>query len=290
MSRVWPAAFLFAACVFDAALAQSADSSMKFKIVAFPPDQIKSVIIGGASGDQDIKLDEKNEAEVPLSEAAWSKSALAIVWKDDSTTSFPVRVSSAFSRRSVEVHLHKSYSPPPNVTDPTLACVEEPGQTIREKFKMLTDCRHLAKAQVALDKEYLPAHLRALSGWLRASFALYNQEPAGPYGVDPDLVTAMEGVIYKVDIEKYREVTFRPLRVADVRQFSGLIADEEIRAGGHVPTLAAAGRWNDARRLNDFVKASFDNISTERNVSKVRGLNKEWFEKNEKWIESKRSQ
>jgi hypothetical protein len=268
------------------------NTQMKLKIEAFPHDAVKSIVIGGDgdAGERELTLDVQGLTSVEVGETAWMRSTVTVRWNDDTSTSHPVHISVIFAGRPEPIYLYFRKDETQSVVAPgaTLKCVDSPPTLVPELLRMQHECRRLTK-KIEETAKYTLFHKRTLTGWFEASSSLYRKStPVGPYGVDPELLTRAREIVRMVDERRYAESAFQPFRVADARDLIKLVDDEDIHLAPYVTKLTELARWEDAKRLNDFITARFDELSRERDVPVIRGVNKNLLQENDKYIELKR--
>src|SRR5262249_37166756 len=109
--------------------------------------------------------------------------------------------------------------------------------------------------------------------------------------VEPALLDRVGEVVRLVDVEKtFNDKAFKPLVLTDARDLIRLVDDEDIRLADYVTKLTDQGRWEDAKRLNSFVTARFTELSLQRRVPIIRGVNSKVLEENGNFIELKLKQ
>jgi hypothetical protein len=271
----------------------SAETStrMKFRINVTTPEFAKSIVLEGSTGEREIERDGHGIGNVEAREMAWETSNIAVLWNDDTSTSFPVHISVIFAGlpNPIDLHFRRDETLTEVAPGATLRCVESAQSIVRELFQMLRECRRLTKKIEEIDNPYTLLHRRALQGWLEASSLLYRKMSpmVGPYGVDRGLLDRVREVVRLVDVKHYSEESFRPLVVATARDLISLVDDEDIRLADYVTKLTDQRRWEDAKLLNDFVSARFAEVSRARGVSIIRGVNTKVLQDNDKFIELK---
>jgi hypothetical protein len=260
-------------------------SPMKVSIEAEAREQVKSVLLSSALEDREVARSTPVVVDIDASSVERKNSTLSVVWSDDSTTSFPIHVSTVFGGKRFAFYFRKDETRTAIDSKATDQCVEEVPPTIRQVFQRLYYCRSLAKAIEATNNLYVLQHRRALSGWFAANVALYTRSSPGPYGVDPELLKRLREILKVATENKYAERAFQPLLLSEVRKLIKLVEEENISLAALLPELIRQGRLQDAKQLNNLVYTQFDDLSRQRGVLTIQGLSRDMLLANDKYIE-----
>jgi hypothetical protein len=147
MMRQFCALVMLALALLVQSVSAQTDKQMKLKIDAIPPNLIKSIVLED-TGEHEIAPDDQGISKVEAGDIAWATTTVAVVWNDDTTTSFPVHISMVFEGRPDPVGLHFRKDEAEQVVvaeGATIRCVNPPPSFTRDLFQMLRECRRLTK-------------------------------------------------------------------------------------------------------------------------------------------------
>ncbi|ESY17060.1 hypothetical protein X749_31370 [Mesorhizobium sp. LNJC391B00] len=255
---------------------------MQIEVFASQGD-IEGVYIVRDFGDerQDTQFqDGRALIKVTLNDLARQYYNIVARWRDGTSSSFPIFLSSGFEGRTIQIQFEKATTGQPDAS----ICLDERPSGVRDAFMNFFRCEQVAKSAEQKFGKWTRVHRRALSGWFRANYYLYTRATPSPYGLNTELVELLKEIDRDARPNIARDSGFAPLNVAEVRATLRLLEAEQIRLAGLVPRLVQNGALAEAKEINSMALDGYQKYQDAGGTGAVFGVNKRLLEANQKYI------
>jgi hypothetical protein len=254
-----------------------------------PADAAKAIILD-EQGQYFTLADSFDEVPLTISRNAGpislSAGALSVEWKGAGRSSIPTLLIPAYSGRPITVSFDRVVFTPLDAAKADELCWNTPTDGLQTAFRKLFSCSDWVRFLQSRNEYFSPTYLKGLRGWYEGNYHVFTKvKPSrglglGPFGMQADLVDALEGAITTYDAlpVDQRGDFDKFLRIVDIRQTLAEVQREDLKWFPVASALLAAGDYETAALISRHVLEVFDEVSAETGHSIIDGLSRPLIE------------